>query len=184
MKKYFFTSDYHFGHNNIIRYDDRPFKDVHHMAETIIENHNSVVSNEDEYYFLGDFCFNRKYTEGYLERMNGKKFFIKGNHDKSRDILMFEKYGTYLGEQCMLHTPEHNIDVVLNHFAMRVWDKHHHGSIHLYGHSHMSLEKYPNGKSMDVCIIGNNYFPYEIKDIIKIMSKREIHKIDHHEKEL
>ena len=179
-KKYFFTSDYHFMHNNVIRYDSRPFNDVHHMAETIINNHNSLVSNNDDFYFLGDFCFNRKYTEDYLSRLNGNKFFIKGNHDKSRDIAFYEKYGTYLGEQCKINIDKYKQDIVLNHFSMRVWDKHHHGSIHLYGHSHGSLEKYPNGKSMDVFIGNNDYYPYEISEILSILNKRDIQKIDHH----
>ena len=64
---------------------------------------------------------------------------------------------------------------------MRVWNASHHGSWHLYGHSHGSLENNPNGKSMDVFIGNNNYYPYEISDIIKILDKRKIQLIDHHE---
>ena len=42
----FFTSDTHFNHANIIRFCNRPFKDVSHMNEAIISNWNRVVGQE------------------------------------------------------------------------------------------------------------------------------------------
>lgn len=38
----FFTSDTHFGHANIINLCNRPFKDVNHMNDMLVENWNSV----------------------------------------------------------------------------------------------------------------------------------------------
>lgn len=35
----FFTSDTHFNHANIIRFCNRPFKDVNQMNEVLIENY-------------------------------------------------------------------------------------------------------------------------------------------------
>ena len=54
MSKVFFTSDTHFGHNNIIKYSGRPFKDANHMDEMLIKNWNATVSENDEVYHLGD----------------------------------------------------------------------------------------------------------------------------------
>ena len=179
MKKHFFTSDYHFQHSNAILYDNRPFEDIDIMADEIIRRHNSVVGPKDDFYFLGDFCFNRKFVGQYLRRLNGNKFFIKGNHDHSRDISVWVNNDvTYLGEQCKIIIDSH--EIVLNHFSMRVWDKHHRGTIHLFGHSHGSLDKTPNGKSMDVFIGGNDYYPYELADILLRLSEREVQKVDHH----
>lgn len=69
----FFTSDTHFNHTNIIRFCNRPFKDVSHMNETIISNWNRVVGPEDIVFHLGDFCLGGS-TEwvNVLNRLNGK----------------------------------------------------------------------------------------------------------------
>jgi len=52
----FFTSDTHFNHANIIKFCDRPFKDVELMNETLIANWNRVVGLDDTVFHLGDFC--------------------------------------------------------------------------------------------------------------------------------
>ena len=57
----FFTADTHFGHYNIMRYIDRPFKSVDEMNNTIITNWNKVVSKSDRVYHLGDFGFHSYY---------------------------------------------------------------------------------------------------------------------------
>ena len=58
--RFWFTGDSHFNHTNIIKYTDRPFKDIYHMNETIIKNWNERVKDEDTVFHLGDFCFKRK----------------------------------------------------------------------------------------------------------------------------
>ena len=77
-----------------------------------------------------------------------------------------------------------NTKFVLCHYALRVWNKHHRGSIHLYGHSHNSIDN-SHGKSMDVGIdaiysLLDEYRPISIIEILKIMKNRDIQKIDHH----
>lgn len=97
MANTWFTSDYHLGHANIIKYCGRPFKDVEHMNQRIIANHNSRVKPEDTVFFLGDFCFRNtkggKEGEGeidkadsYLKQLNGKFVFIRGNHDNNNSL--------------------------------------------------------------------------------------------------
>ena len=80
----FFTSDTHFGHENIIKYCNRPFSSAKEMDECLINNWNGVVSDSDTVYILGDFLKNGdcQIINDYLKRLNGEKYLILGNHDE------------------------------------------------------------------------------------------------------
>lgn len=71
----------------------------------------------------------------------------------------------------------------LSHYSHQIWHHSHKGIIHLFGHSHDSIQGI--GKSMDVGIdsakrILGEYRPFSIEEIIYIMDKKEIKEIDHH----
>ena len=85
---YWFTSDCHFGHEKIIGYTNRPFKNVDHMNEMLIKNWNSRVKEEDVVFHIGDFCYKRSQVsyKKFADRLNGKIIFIKGNHDDTNDV--------------------------------------------------------------------------------------------------
>ena len=84
-----FTSDYHFCHTNVIKYDGRPFKDVEEMNESLIENWNHYIDTNDIVFYLGDLSFDRsgKQTQEIVKRLNGKIHYILGNHDDEKDIF-------------------------------------------------------------------------------------------------
>ena len=90
MKRHL-IADTHFGHQNIIGYTNRPFRDADHMNEMLILNWNLAVREEDLVYVLGDFCLSRKLEtiSSLLKRLNGRKVLIMGNHDtrKPRDYV-------------------------------------------------------------------------------------------------
>ena len=82
MGKTFYIADTHFGHKNIINFDNRPFSSTKEMEDVIVKNWNSVVTNDDDVYILGDFCWDKEDEWiRILNRLNGRKFLIKGNHD-------------------------------------------------------------------------------------------------------
>lgn len=76
-----YTSDPHYFHNNVIRYCDRPHKDMIHMNEDMIAKWNSVVKPDDTICCLGDFSLAARAVEVITPRLNGIKYLIPGNHD-------------------------------------------------------------------------------------------------------
>jgi len=80
----YFISDPHFGHQNVIRYCQRPFSGIAEMERVLIENYNTIVSPNDTVYFMGDifFCGVTRAKET-IKKLNGYKILIRGNHDRS-----------------------------------------------------------------------------------------------------
>lgn len=80
--KFFAIADMHFGHEAVIRYCNRPYQTVQEMDEDLIKRWNETVSNKDTVLVLGDVCFgNKEYAKSIINRLNGKKILIMGNHD-------------------------------------------------------------------------------------------------------
>lgn len=103
----YYISDTHFGHENIIKYCSRPFKNIDDMHRQLIQNWNSTVTPEDEVYIIGDFAYgmsSKKEVFEILEQLNGKKHLLIGNHDKhwlaeasDEELLMhFETLPSYM----------------------------------------------------------------------------------------
>jgi len=87
---YYFVSDTHFGHANIIEYCKRPFKSVDEMDKFMIKKWNERVNEEDTIFHLGDFCLSKSSEAPnapkdaflhYREKLHGNIIFLKGNHD-------------------------------------------------------------------------------------------------------
>lgn len=138
MGKIFYIADLHFGHANVIKYDARPWFNVEDMDKALIKNWNSVVSEYDTVYILGDISW-RKMDETIkiLDQLNGKKVLIKGNHDKCNDSefrARFIKIADYL------EIKDCGRDVVLCHYPIPCFKNHFYGWYHLYGHVHNSFE--------------------------------------------
>jgi len=89
--KRFVIADTHFGHENIIKYESRPFKSVEEMDDELIKLWNSTVSKDDLVYVLGDFTLSRRMDiiKNFVNALNGRKILIMGNHDtrKPKDYV-------------------------------------------------------------------------------------------------
>jgi len=150
---HFFTADEHYGHENIIKYCNRPFKTVGEMDAEIIQRHNEVVGPNDTVIHAGDFTLKSKEeaTE-YLNRLTGRHIFIQGSHDRWRDDL------SYLIERKI--EGQH---ITICHYAMLKWPRSHYGSWQLYGHSHGKLSSLEN--QWDIGVDNNDFYPYSFEDL-------------------
>lgn len=175
----FFTSDLHFGHANVIKYVPRPFKDVEEMDAELIRRWNAVVGPKDEVYVVGDFslCKRARALE-IATALNGVKYLVRGNHDKDPPTAAF----AWIKD---MHTVKVDVGgqeqrIVLCHYAMRVWDRSHHGAWHLYGHSHDSLPDDPNALSLDIGVDCWDYTPVSVAQIAEWMAQKTWKPVDHH----
>lgn len=175
MSSIFFTSDSHFGHNNVIKYCNRPFSSIGEMDEKLISEWNNTVSKNDTVYHLGDFTFGDH--KPYLNRLNGKnKYLILGNHDRIDRAKNAGWDNIY--DLCEVRDDNKN-RFILCHYAMRVWNGSHKGNYHLYGHSHANLDELHEwGRSMDVGVdniarLLGRYRPIEITEVFNLLKDRE-----------
>ena len=171
----YFTSDLHLSHGpnkqgfgGIIFHANRPFKSVEEMDETIIANWNADVKAGDHVWVLGDFAWRNH--RHYLHRLNGKKFLVKGSHDKmdTETLRLFAEVQDGMAIRLFDKTP-----FVLTHTAMRVWERSHYGSINLYGHSHGRLPEYNDKLQMDVGVDVWGFRPVPLGLILIIMATRD-----------
>ncbi len=176
MKNIYFTSDHHFGHKNILKFTERPFATVEEMDEVLIERWNSKVGPDDEVYHLGDMglCSQGKLRK-ILERLNGKIYLIKGNHESS--AMACHSRFEWIKEYYELLIKDEDFErgeqlIVLFHYAMRVWNVSHHGSYHLYGHSHNTLPDLPESRSFDIGVDSHDYYPLSWAEVKAIMQQK------------
>jgi calcineurin-like phosphoesterase family protein len=182
----YFTADTHFGHANIITHCRRPYAGVEEMDGAIVDAINARVGRDDWLYHLGDFSFRGGDPAAYRARIRCKNMVIVlGNHDPT-----FAD-GSARPEFAALFTAVHNLArvkvqvegrtqiVVLCHYAMRVWDRCHYGTWHLYGHSHGSLPDDPGSLSWDVGVDANGFVPLSVPEIAAIMARKTFVPVDH-----
>ena len=89
-KEIFFISDTHFGHANMLKFTNydgtrmRPFDSIEELDELMIENWNKMVKPRDKIYHLGDVVYHCKNRDQIMQRLNGEKILVRGNHDKDQ----------------------------------------------------------------------------------------------------
>ena len=171
----YFTSDLHFFHNNVIKYNQRPYQNTNEMNEKLIQNWNNKVGKKDEIYCLGDFGFHitpEKLKE-LGSRLNGHKHLIVGNHDK---IQFHVKSQIWDSVNLYRKIKINGYKVILCHYPIFDFDGAFHNNIHLFGHIHDKNElnqiydfyKIYNFHAYCVRVDFNNYAPISFDEILQL----------------
>lgn len=139
-----FTSDLHFGHRNVIKFCNRPYKDEKEMGPKLIENWNNVVSDNDIVFVLGDtFWFNdSRSIKKILGQLKGRQIYIlPGNHDDfssyhrvndPRIILCQDIVALWVKSDDW----KKEYEMWLSHYPLTTWPHRDNGSLQLFGHIH------------------------------------------------
>lgn len=192
-EKLYFASDAHFGHSNVIKFDNRPYDDIREMDEAIITNWNSVVKPNDIVFYAGDMCMRSpNYLKPIVDRLNGDIYVALGNHDRRRELEKLNRF-KIIRDRLEINVLDNDgkegrnyQHIVIDHYPLLVWNKHHRGSWLLHGHCHQSLkgtsigDVYYTRKVEDIGLNGWNYTPPSYDQIKSVMNSRVIATIDHH----
>ena len=177
----YFTADTHFCHSNIIRLNNRPFSDIDTMNSQLIQNWNAYVSDRDEIYILGDFMYrgSAEQANAILSALRGKKYLVRGNHDKYIDDKRFNSdLFEWVKDYYELNYEKRKF--ILFHYPILEWAGYFRDAVHLYGHVHNSVKdpaqrerlSILGDRAFNVGVDVNNYFPVEIKTIISHIENR------------
>lgn len=167
----FFTADTHFYHKNILNIDleHRPFNSIEEMNEVLIKNWNNKVTNKDETYILGDFSFgNKEQTINILNRLNGQKYLIKGNHDKVVKYQEVSNKFAWVKDYYEIKKKQVGYRIILFHYPIQSWNGKHYGSLHFYGHVHSGSHRdmMIENNSYNVGVDVNNYEPISLEEVV------------------
>jgi len=159
MRNIFVVSDTHFGHENIIKFCNRPFSDVWDMNEGLIQRWNAVVTDEDIVYHLGDVYFGK--NGRVLERLKGKKRLVLGNHDNLQD-----KYLVNYFQKIMAWRMLPDLGVLFTHFPIHPESfEFNKVKVNVHGHTHTTVLDDP--KYFNASVEHTDYAPIPIDEIRK-----------------
>ena len=163
MNNIFFISDLHFGHKNLIHWRmPGVFKDIEEHDEWLIEQINSVVTQRDVLWILGDIAWNSQALKK-VSKLQGSKHLILGNHDtlaitRYLEVCNAIRPGLFRYKNFWLsHAPVHPEEL--------------RGIKNIHGHVHSNSIK--NDMYINVCVEALNGTPLALEDINVQVSHHE-----------
>lgn len=164
MQNVWFISDLHIGHSSVLYFhpwrrdacgisldelkeDRKRATSIH--DEWLINLWNQTIKRGDIVYIIGDLSFhNRENTEKIIGKLHGKKFLIRGNHDKSCNGL--ERYFEWVGDIKEVKFNHDQFPFIkegetfcceLCHYPLLTWNRRTHGTCMVHGHCHGSIDQ-------------------------------------------
>lgn len=145
----YYIADTHFFHralNDVM--DKRGFESVEAMHDHMIEQWNNKVRKNDEVVILGDFSWgNGEQTNSILDRIRGKLFLIKGNHDRFLSDKNFDS-SRFVWIKDYAELNENHRKVVCSHYPIACYNGQYRRNEQgqpktymLHGHIHKTLDQ-------------------------------------------
>jgi calcineurin-like phosphoesterase family protein len=190
------TSDTHYSHSNLClsttNWDTstdrgldavRDFPSLEIMNETLVDNINNNVEENDWLIHLGDWSFGGfEKIQEFRDQINCKNIVLMlGNHDhhilnnEQNVRKLFAHVAHYEELKITRSKKEKAESFVLCHYPIISWNGMRKGVMMLHGHQHLKREdRFGSGKRMDVGICGSPDFrPYHLDEILLLMKDRE-----------
>lgn len=159
----FYTADPHFGHANILKFCNRPFRDVPEMDARILLNYQNVVCPHDDLWILGDFTFagidDSIHVSGMLRSIPGRKHLVTGNHDKH----WVRNLPEWASVHDLVEIKDAGHRVTLCHYPMITFAGARHGAIQMFGHVHQNWAGSRNSVNVGVDLW--DFRPITLEDV-------------------
>jgi len=185
LGKVFFTADSHFGHENIIKFCNRPFVNASEMDREMERRWCEIVPDDGIVFHLGDFTLGGDMVaDGYFQMLTGEIKMLSNpwHHDKRWLLNPDMHYATGYGAPVVLLPPmvvlevpqmEQNgypLAITLCHYPIGEWDRKHYGAWHLHGHSHGNYKYVSTEKAIDVGVDCWDFRPVSFSRIAERMT--------------
>ena len=176
----FWTADWHLHHNGIIKYCNRPFKNVQDMHKGLIANHNELVTTKDEVWHLGDLTMlgpsSAAKVAKLIAQFHGQLNLVVGNHDKWR-IQTYENHGFWTIHSAMWFDYE-GIRFYMMHDPVKYTViENEPKSVMLCGHIHRLFKHLlPHKRVINVGVDVWDYKPVSFEEILALLDDYEVFK--------
>lgn len=171
----FVTADLHIDHARILSFvapdgsPMRPYSCLEEMQQDLEERWNARVHKKDTCYVLGDVAFSKTGLR-LMERFNGRKVLIAGNHDRLPAKLYLQYFddirgayfhqggSTMLGGLVFTHIPVHP-DNLQGHYR---------GNVHGHLHCHLVIKDgQVDNRFFNACVERNDFTPVPLEKVIE-----------------
>ena len=165
--KVFVTSNLQLGRPAAIKTYKRDFKSVDEMNDALINKCNSIITNKDVVYHLGNFAWDPKTAQDALLRLNGTIYFSLGEHDKAIETLseknLFRPGVSIV--KCLEELPE--LNSVISYWPLGTWPKKT-KNYSIIGYPGKKFKSNPKSKIINVSTDLWNNEPQDLERIIEI----------------
>ena len=171
MQQSFVIADTHFSHFGVckfLRKDGsklRPFDTIEEMDEELVKRWNAKVRPCDKVYHLGDVAINKRGLD-VLDRLNGFKILIKGNHD----IFKLKDYSKYFKD---IRAYDVKNGIIMSHIPIHSGSKGRY-KLNIHGHLHSNqvmkrnwyFKKAPDPFYVCVSVEQTDYAPVALDELL------------------
>ena len=162
----YLSSDLHFNHNKEFVWKERGFSSVEEMNEIIVDNFNSILTDDDHLYLLGDCCMGlNDISMPYLKHIKGHKHLIIGNHDTIARITEYQNRNIFESIEFGDRIKYHKTCFILSHYPMLVGNASNEKVWNLHGHTHQKHKFGSVPQCYHVGVDSHNCYPISLEQI-------------------
>lgn len=162
----YLSSDLHFNHNKEFVWKERGFSSVEEMNEIIVDNFNSILTDDDHLYLLGDCCMGlNDISMPYLKHIKGHKHLIIGNHDTVARITEYQNRNIFESIEFGDRIKYHKTYFILSHYPMLVGNASNEKVWNLHGHTHQKHKFGSVPQCYHVGVDSHNCYPISLEQI-------------------